>query len=331
MKYVILSDSNNVEPFTMPRQLYKINNETIAGRTIRLLKENGIKDILITSHDKRFDNLGAIRYEPKSNKYDGKETDQHKKGYWLNAFPQELLIEPITFLLGDVYYSEEAIKIIVNSDTDKVLFFCTDIKKGKGLRYIKNHDEPFGFKVVDCELFIEHKEKLKEMWDKELTRRHPIAWELYRSINGLDVNKHILTENYIGINDITCDIDSVEDVKLIEDISKKIIIRKKEEKMKIRALRDYTDNKYPVENRKTVVKEIKKGDEYEVSDERGKQILNHPKELAILIEIVKKEVEVLEEDKELKEEVKEIIGETKEVKKVSKPKTTTKKKVAKKK
>lgn len=98
--------------------------------------------------------------------------------------------------------------------------------------------------------------------------------------------------------------------------------------MKIRALRDYTDNKYPVENGKTVVKEIKKGDEYEVSNERGKQILSHPKNLAMLIEIVKKEVEVLEESKE---EIKEIIGETKEVKKVSKPKTTTKKKVTKKK
>lgn len=323
MKYVILSDSDNVEPFTMPRQLYKINNETIVGRTIRLLKENGIKDILITSHDKRFDNLGAIRYEPKSNKYDGKETDQHKKGYWLNAFPQELLTEPITFLLGDVYYSEEAIKTIVNSDTDKVLFFCTDIRNGKGLRYIKNHDEPLGFKVVDCELFIEHIEKLKDMWDKELTRRHPIAWELYRSINGLDVNKHELTTGYIAINDISCDIDNVEDVKLIEDMSKKIIIRKKEEKMKIRALRDYTDN--------VLKKEIKKGDEYEVSDERGKQILNHPKNLAMLVEIVKKEVEALEEAKELKEEIKENIEETKEVKKVSKPKTTTKKRTTKKK
>lgn len=108
---------------------------------------------------------------------------------------------------------------------------------------------------------------------------------------------------------------------------KKIFIGKenKERKdiMKIRALRDYTDNKYPVENGKTIVKEIKKGDEYEVSDERGKQILSHPKNLAILIEIVKKEVEVLEEAKELKEEIKE-------VKKVSKSKTTTKKKVTKK-
>ena len=80
--------------------------------------------------------------------------------------------------------------------------------------------------------------------------------------------------------------------------------------MKIRALRNYTDN--------VLRKEIKKGDEYEVSNERGKQILSHPKNLAILIEIVKEEII---EDKE----VDKIIKETKK-----KPKTTTKKKIAKK-
>lgn len=91
--------------------------------------------------------------------------------------------------------------------------------------------------------------------------------------------------------------------------------------MKIRALRDYTDNKYTTEDGETIVKEIKKGDEYEVSNERGKQILSHPKNLAILIEIVKEEVKEIIEDKE----VDKMVEETKK-----KPKTTTKKKVAKK-
>lgn len=98
--------------------------------------------------------------------------------------------------------------------------------------------------------------------------------------------------------------------------------------MKIRALRDYTDN--------VLRKEIKKGDEYEVSNERGKQILSHPKNLAMLVEIVKKEVEVLEEAKELKEEIKgSVIAQPYQPlpykNEKTKPKTTTKKKVTKKK
>ena len=212
MKYIILADSNNVEPFTIPRQLSKINGETIVGRTIRLLKENGIKDIIITSHDPRFDNLGATRYEPKYNDYSATQ----KTGYWLNAFPRELLVEPVTFLLGDVYYSENAIKTIVNTETDSTLFFCSDRTKGLGEKYIKQHDEPFAYKVVDTELFKEHIEKVKRMYDEGLTRRHPIVWELYRSINGIDVNTHKLVNNYVAINDETCDIDRVEDVLLIE-------------------------------------------------------------------------------------------------------------------
>lgn len=96
--------------------------------------------------------------------------------------------------------------------------------------------------------------------------------------------------------------------------------------MKIEALQDYTDN--------LLKQDIKKGDQYVVDKDRGKVItetLYKDKPLARIVEIVKKEVEVLEEAKELKEEIKEIIEETKEVKKVSKPKTTTKKKATKKK
>lgn len=211
-KYIILADSDNIEPFITPRQLSIINGETLLERTIRLLKENGVENIIITSHDKRFDNLGAIRYEPKFNDYKPREN----KGYWLSAFPKELLDEPVTFLLGDVYYSENAIKTIVTTKTKSTLFFCSDKKKGYSENYIKHHDEPFAYKVKDYNLFKKHIDIVKDMYDKGETKRHPIAWELYRSINKIDVNTHKLTINYIAINDETCDIDRVEDILLLE-------------------------------------------------------------------------------------------------------------------
>lgn len=212
MKYTILSDSNNLESFKIPRQLTEINGEKLVQRTVRLLKANGIKDIIITSHDPRFDNLGAIRYEPKYNDYNPKE----KKGYWLSAFPRELLNQPITFLLGDVYYSESAIKTIVESKTASILFFCTSKKDGYSDKYIKNHDEPLGFKVMNYELFKEAIYAVKKMKDHKLTKREPITWELYRVINGIDVNTHELKDNYIAINDESCDIDTKEDIFKLE-------------------------------------------------------------------------------------------------------------------
>ena len=208
MKYVILSDGTSKD-FEIPRQLTKINDEPLIKRTIRLLKENGIKDILITSHDKRFDNLGVPRYEPLYNDWDYIS----KTGYWLSAFPIELLNEPICFLFGDVYYSENAIKTIVNTETLDLLFFCTYENKDK--RYIKHHDEPLAYKVKDYETFKKHINIVKKMKDDGLCCREPIVWELYRSINGQDINVHKMTKNYIAINDESCDIDNTYDIILL--------------------------------------------------------------------------------------------------------------------
>lgn len=210
-KYIILADSMNTQPFKTPRQLTEINGEPLVKRTVRLLKENGIKDILITSHDERFDNLGAIRYEPLHNEYD----PINKTGYWLNAFPIELLNEPICFIFGDVYFSEEAIKTIVETNTDSTLFFCT--YKNKDMKYIKHHDEPLAYKVVDYELFKKHIDIVKRRKDNDECCREPVVWELYRDINGQYINEHKMTTNYVAINDISCDIDSIKDIELLND------------------------------------------------------------------------------------------------------------------
>lgn len=212
MTYIILADSNNIHSFKTPRQLIEINGEKLIQRTIRLLKENGIKDIIVTSHDKRFDNLGAVRYEPLFNDYKPKEG----KGYWLSAFPIELIDEPLTFLLGDVYYSENAIKTIVKTKTASILFFCTSKKDGYSDKYIKNHDEPLGFKVEDYNLFKNSIYEVKRLKNLGKINREPITWELYRFINNIDVNKHELINNYIAINDESCDIDTEKDAVLLQ-------------------------------------------------------------------------------------------------------------------
>lgn len=202
MTYIILAKGQH-EGFKFNRQLSVINNERLLDRTIRLLKENGVKDILVTGD---YTDIDAPIYKCQNNTYDYNTG----KGYWLDAFPLEILDRPTCYILGDVYFSEEAIKIIVETETESTLFFCS--YKNTHKDYIKPHDEPFAFKVVDTELFKEHIAKVKRLYDEGKTIRNPIIWELYRSINDIDVNEHIMTKNYVAINDITCDIDCPIDI-----------------------------------------------------------------------------------------------------------------------
>lgn len=215
-KYIILANSND-NKCDIPRQLIEINGEKIIERTIRLLKENGINDIIVMAKDSRFDNLGVTKYEPINNTYDYNT----EEGYFLDMFPTELMTEPVCFIWGDVYFSEEAIKTIVETETDSTMFFCSFENHSEN--YIKEWDEPFAYKVVDTELFKKHIEIVKKLYDEKATWRNPIVWELYRSINGLNVNAHHMTENYVAINDITCDIDDMGDVEKLREKASKTI------------------------------------------------------------------------------------------------------------
>jgi len=246
LKYVILANSS--VGFDMPKQLTKINNERLIERTIRLLKENNVKDILISSKDKRFDNLEATRYEPLYNNY-----IPNKQGYWLDAFPIELLNEPICFLMGDVYYSENAIKTIVETETKDTLFFCS--YQNTSSKYIKHHDEPLGYKVVDYELFKKHIQIVKDFKDSGKAFREPLVWELYRSINNQPITEHYMTTNYLTINDESCDIDTNNDIiKLQIALGGKFMVR-------LQATQDFTLEAY------NQIKIIKRANEEK--DEQG--------------------------------------------------------------
>ena len=71
MKYIIMADGkgtrwNNYH--NIPKHLIEIGGETLLARTVRLLRENdALADIVITSHDPRYEVSGARRYEPQNN------------------------------------------------------------------------------------------------------------------------------------------------------------------------------------------------------------------------------------------------------------------------
>jgi hypothetical protein len=195
-----------------------IHGETLIERTVRLLKENGVDDIAITVspelrdiilRNEHFKNIPATLIL-KHNTYDVTDSDTFT-GLWSDCF----LNDPVesTYLCGDVVFSPNAIKTIVETTTDDIEFFASAPPFAKN--YSKEWAEPFAFKVVNYNHLKEAKDLVAEYDSKGLFNRQPIAWEFWQVVKDTELNKIDYT-NYTVINDYTCDIDKPEDIYKFE-------------------------------------------------------------------------------------------------------------------
>ena len=207
MQYIIMCGGQYNE-WETPRQLMEINGEKIIQRTVRLLKENGI-DPYITTNNPIFEQFApVIHHDNEYLAYDGRIV----KGHWNNAF--YLSDDPTCYLFGDVVYSPEAIKTIVEYQTDDIMFFASAPPFSKD--YIKPYAEPFAFKVENMEHLKAAIKKENEIEEQGLFYRQPIAWELWQVISGAKPG-YIDYNSYVHINDYTCDVDRPRDlIKLTE-------------------------------------------------------------------------------------------------------------------
>ena len=202
MKYIIMCGGPNSE-----RPLFKIHNESIVARIIRLLRENGVKDIAISTNDDRynFDFDVPILHHDNSLSWDD--------FYWLKTYYP--MTSPVCYVHGDVYFSPEAIKTIVETETDSIEFFASAPPFSR--QYKKPWAEPFAFKVQDAKRFFDAVALCRELDEKGyFKRKPPITWELWQIIKGTPLNIIDYT-NYTAINDYTVDIDTEEDARLIEN------------------------------------------------------------------------------------------------------------------
>lgn len=207
MRIIIMAGGKN-DNFEKHKALTIINNEPLIERTMRLLKENGIEEYYISSNDDDFNKYGNILHHDNSYIYENGKT----KGYWVDAYyPTK---EPTIYLHGDVYYSENAIKTILN--------YKTNVNTMIGNQYAlnENHDkvgEPFGWIIVDQEKFRNAINKCKQLQDEgKIDRGIAISWELYEVLNGYDVNDFIIDkETYLTIADETDDIDFPEQIEIL--------------------------------------------------------------------------------------------------------------------
>ena len=183
MKYIIMAAGagtrwNNY--LGVPKHLIEINGETLLGRTTRLLKENGVEDYIITCADPRYKQYGPT-------------SPQSHHDCEIDRFEESLVDGPVCYLYGDVYYTENAIKTIVETQTDDILFF--------GHEY-----EIFAIKIVNRELFFKCKTTVKHLYLTHQINRC-IGWEVYRCMHHIPYEEHYITDRYVKILDGTDDID----------------------------------------------------------------------------------------------------------------------------
>lgn len=200
MKYIIMCGGPRSD-----RPLQKVKDETIIARTLRLLRENKIEDIAISTLDPRYE-----IYDVPILQHDNPTI--WKDFEWLKAFYP--MTEPACYIFGDVFFSPAAIRTIVDIETDDIQFFAS--ARPFDPRYIKRWAEPFAFKVKNTTRFFECVAYTIELGKLGRFRRvPPISWELWQVIKDTELNRIDYT-NYIAINDYTVDPDNAKEVAMIQ-------------------------------------------------------------------------------------------------------------------
>ncbi len=189
MKYIIMADGkgtrwNNYH--NIPKHLIEIDGETLLARTVRLLRENdALADIVITSHDPRYEVPGARRYEPQNNHLE------------IDRFTEELIADDVCFLYGDTFYSESVIQKIADTPAEKLLFFG-------------NERSIVAIKVADGALFRQHVDRVRALFLAGKIEKC-IGWQVYQSFEGLPFGEKTIAADYILIQDGTEDFNSPAD------------------------------------------------------------------------------------------------------------------------
>lgn len=189
MKYIIMCDGkgkrwNNYKG--IPKHFIKVHGEPLIKRIVRQLNcKDEDADVIITSHDKRYDIEGALRYEPKNNILE------------IDRFTDELIQDDICFLYGDTYYTDSTIDIILNTDPIDIVFFG-------------NEKRIVGIKIKDGELFKKHVDRVRDLFlNKKI--KDCKGWQVYQSFMNLEFDKKVIDKKFVVVDKDTIDFNTLED------------------------------------------------------------------------------------------------------------------------
>jgi len=190
-----------------PKHLIEIDNETLISRTVRLIKKYDNKsDIIIMAYRKDYKVNGTRLHVPNlflQSKHIKLPAIYTCHNIWNNNGKTILLF-------GDIFFTEEAIKKIINKsyyNPLKILFYG---RKGSSTLTNKNYGEIFGmsFSNIKNKIILKNLEELRSKYEKKEIKRF-LTWELYKKLNNINLNSSSFkfNNNFININDFTEDFD----------------------------------------------------------------------------------------------------------------------------
>lgn len=192
MKYVIMADGkgsrwNNYMGHS--KHDIVINGETLLERSSRLLHElDKSAEVIITSHNEGLSVPGAKRYEPLDNVLE------------IDRFTRELIDDDMCFLYGDVYYSEDALKTVLDS-------------RGKApLLFIGSEKSICAVLVGDGKLFSALCSEVRRRFLAGETAECK-GWQVYHLYAGLPLEGRETGRDYLAVDSFTRDFNSPEDYR----------------------------------------------------------------------------------------------------------------------
>lgn len=176
----------------LPKHLVEVNGEPIIKRTVRLLNAmtSGNVEVIITSHDDRYEFDGSRRHEPLNNNLE------------IDRFTEELICDDMCFLYGDTYYTEESLMRVLETETDDVVFFG-------------NNKSIVAIKIKDGALFEQHVNRVRTLFLEGKISKC-VGWQVYQSITGQEFSKKAeLEAQFVLLDEKTTDINTPEEYKEI--------------------------------------------------------------------------------------------------------------------
>lgn len=184
---------------SLPKQLTPVDGEPILHRTVRLLRERGETDITVVGSDPDLIVKDAGWFSP--------GVDQPGQPAGLSSSELWSYWKPTILLLGDVFYTEYAIDVILDTYVHTWTLFC---------RFGYNQDgslgggEGWGVKFLPVDNF-RYRRTLEKLSRDGLPVCH--FWQQYRAMNFANPLEHKDLGNRVIIDDLTEDFDSFSDYR----------------------------------------------------------------------------------------------------------------------
>lgn len=194
MRFVIMADGQGTRwnnYMGVPKHLALVDGEPVIGRTVRLLRAVAEdSEIIITSHDPRYEFEGAVRHEPENNIYE------------IDRFTKELVCDDMCFLYGDTVYDEKVLTAIASSKTDDILFYG-------------NSKSVVAVRIGDAKLFQKHFDRVRTLFTDGKIEKCK-GWQIYQSVTGQDLTeKPVIGDKFVLVDEHTTDINTPEEYRNI--------------------------------------------------------------------------------------------------------------------